>query len=119
MKYVASANTYRKTSLQMKDMKTDNISPEYHYYAFISYNRTDEQWAKWLHKKIEYFHIPSEIRRKHLGIPKKIRPVFWYKQDLSGTVLKPKLNAALNESKYLIVICSLAKTEHTHPLRTA
>ena len=92
----------------MKDMKTDNISPEYHYYAFISYNRTDEQWAKWLHKKIEYFHIPSEIRRKHLGIPKKIRPVFWYKQDLSGTVLKPKLNAALNESKYLIVICSPA-----------
>lgn len=91
----------------MKDMKTDNISPEY-YYAFISYNRTDEQWAKWLHKKIEYFHIPSEIRRKHLGIPKKIRPVFWYKQDLNGTVLKPKLNAALNESKYLIVICSPA-----------
>ena len=35
----------------MKDMKTDNISPEYHYYAFISYNRTDEQWAKWFHCK--------------------------------------------------------------------
>lgn len=39
-------------------------------------------------------------------MPKKIRPVFWYKQDLSGTKLKKTPNNELSSSKYLIVICS-------------
>lgn len=76
------------------------------YYAFISYCGSDEKWAKWLHKKLEYCHIPTELCKKHPSLPKKIRPVFWYKQDLSGTKLRKALHSELNESKYLIVICS-------------
>ena len=76
------------------------------YYAFISYCGSDEKWAKWLHKKLEYCHIPSELCKEHPNLPKKIRPVFWYKQDLSGTKLRKSLHSELNESKYLIVICS-------------
>lgn len=76
------------------------------YYAFISYNSTDEKWAKWLQHNLEYYHIPSALCKEYPELPKKIRPVFWYKQDLSGTKLKKALNNELSSSKYLIVICS-------------
>ena len=78
----------------------------YKYYAFISYNGNDERWAKWLHKKLEYYKIPSALRKQHIGLPKHVRPVFWYKQDLSGTKLTSSLHKELEASKYLIVICS-------------
>lgn len=78
----------------------------YKYYAFISYNGNDEHWAKWLHKKLEYYKIPSALRKQHIGLPKHVRPVFWYKQDLSGTKLTSSLHKELEASKYLIVICS-------------
>lgn len=76
------------------------------YYAFISYNSADEKWAKWLQHNLEYYHIPSALCKEYPELPKKIRPVFWYKQDLSGTKLKQALNNELSSSKYLIVICS-------------
>ena len=76
------------------------------YYAFISYNSADEKWAKWLQHNLEYYHIPSALCKEYPELPKKIRPVFWYKQDLSGTKLKRALNNELSSSKYLIVICS-------------
>ena len=78
----------------------------YKYYAFISYNGNDERWAKWLHKKLEYYKIPSALRKQHIGLPKQVRPIFWYKQDLSGTKLTSSLHKELEASKYLIVICS-------------
>lgn len=76
------------------------------YYAFISYNSADEKWAKWLQHNLEYYHIPSALCKEYPELPKRIRPVFWYKQDLSGTKLKKALNNELSSSKYLIVICS-------------
>ena len=76
------------------------------YYAFISYNSADEKWAKWLQHNLEYYHMPNALCKEYPELPKKIRPVFWYKQDLSGTKLKKALNNELSSSKYLIVICS-------------
>ena len=76
------------------------------YYAFISYNSADEKWAKWLQHNLEYYHMPNALYKEYPELPKKIRPVFWYKQDLSGTKLKKALNNELSLSKYLIVICS-------------
>lgn len=76
------------------------------YYAFISYCGSDERWAKWLHKKLEYYHVPTDLCKEHSDLPEKIRPVFWYKQDLSGTKLRKSLHSELNESRFLIVICS-------------
>lgn len=76
------------------------------YYAFISYNSADEKWAKWLQHNLEYYHIPSAWYKEYPELPKKIRPVFGYKKDLSGTKLKKALNNELSSSKYLIVICS-------------
>ena len=76
------------------------------YYAFISHNDADEEWAKWLQYNLEYYNIPSALCKDYLGLPKKIRPVFWYKHDISGVRLKTAIDKALSSSKFLIVICS-------------
>lgn len=81
-------------------------SQEFKYFAFISYSGKDEKWAKWLHTKLEHYHIPATLCKENPNIPKKIRPVFWYKKDLSGTKLKEALEKELEVSQYLIVICS-------------
>lgn len=78
----------------------------YTYYAFISYKREDEKWAKWLQHKLEYYKIPLSVRKNNSSIPEKIRPVFKDTTDLSGGVLEKAINEALESAKYLIVICS-------------
>lgn len=79
------------------------------YSAFISYNSNDDKWAKWLQRKLESFHLPSVIRNekdeeKAVNI-KKLK-IFRYKSDLNTTSLTQGLAAELDESNYLIVICS-------------
>lgn len=76
------------------------------YYAFISYKREDEAWAKWLQKKLESYKLPTYARSENKDIPERIRPVFRDTTDLTGGLLNQKLTEALTASKYLIVICS-------------
>ena len=79
---------------------------QYKNYAFISYKREDEKWAKWLQRKLESYKLPSVIRKESFNMPKYIRPVFRDKTDLSGGVLTEQLHNELERSKFLIVICS-------------
>lgn len=79
---------------------------KYDYYAFISYSTADEKWAKWLHKHLENYNLPSALRRTNNSLPKYIRPVFWYKTDLSGTELHSALERELTSSRHLVLICS-------------
>lgn len=76
--------------------------------AFISYKHEDEEWAKWLQKKLEHYKLPSEIRKQYpnLEFAKNPRHVFKDTTDLSGGVLAKAIKAGLDSSKYLIVICS-------------
>lgn len=78
------------------------------YFAFISYKREDEKWAKWLQKKLEHYKLPTAIRKQHpdLDFAERPRLVFKDTTDLSGGVLKEAIRKGLAESKYLIVICS-------------
>lgn len=76
------------------------------YYAFISYKREDEKWAKWLQQKLEDYKFPVDIRKKFSNTPQFLRPIFRDKTDLNGPVLSSSINSALDDSKYLIVICS-------------
>ncbi|MBO5972792.1 MAG: TIR domain-containing protein [Alistipes sp.] len=76
------------------------------YYAFISYKREDEKWAKWLQQKLEDYKFPVDIRKKFSITPQFLRPIFRDKTDLNGPVLSSSINSALDDSKYLIVICS-------------
>ena len=79
---------------------------EFEYYAFISYSSKNTKWAKWLHNSLEYYQVPSVVRKERPSIPQHIRPVFWYRTDLAGTNLAEALRSELEASKYLIVICS-------------
>ena len=78
----------------------------YHYKAFISHTECDSQWAKKLHTKLNNYSIPSKIKKAHPDLPKNLRPVFWYKRDISELHLKNTIRKELYNSEYLIVICS-------------
>ena len=82
------------------------MNNDYTYYAFISYKREDEKWAKWLQKKLESYGFPVALRKENPMLPAKIRPIFRDQSELSGGNLKEEIEKGLNGSKYLIVICS-------------
>lgn len=76
------------------------------YYAFISYQRKDEEWAERLRNKLEHYRLPSSVRKQDTSLPKEIRPIFRDALELAGGVLAKEIETALQNSKYLIVICS-------------
>lgn len=76
------------------------------YFAFISYTGVDRKWASWLHKRLESYKIPTGLGGDNEQLPKSLRPVFWYKKDLSGTVLSKALCQELDDSRFLVVVCS-------------
>ena len=75
------------------------------YYAFISYKRDDQKWAEWLQQKLEHYKLPSNLNGRS-DLPKEIRPVFRDKSELAAGVLADEIQKALDNSKFLIVICS-------------
>lgn len=80
---------------------------QYTYYAFISYQRKDEKWAKWLQRKLENYKLPVANAKDTADKKSKyIRPVFRDKTDLTAGPLPDALKEALQQSRYLIVICS-------------
>ena len=81
------------------------IEEKFRYYAFISYQRNDEQWAKWLQHWLEHYKLPSNLDGR-IDFPKNIRPVFKDTFELIPGNLPEQISDALNLSKYLIVICS-------------
>ena len=77
------------------------------YYAFISYKREDESWAKWLQDKLEYFKLPASLNgSEDNDTPQYIRPVFRDITDLRPGILSERIKEALDQSKYLIALCS-------------
>ena len=77
------------------------------YYAFISYSHKDKKIAKRLQRRLERYHLPSAIQKSYPELPKKLRPVFIDESDLVPVgSLKTALQANLDRSRYLIVICS-------------
>jgi len=78
----------------------------YHYYAFVSYNHKDASYAQWLHRKLEGFRLPSEIHNELDAKSNHLRPIFRDKDELNAGVLADELRTKLEQSKYLIVICS-------------
>ena len=76
------------------------------YFAFISYQRSDERQAEWLRRKLEGYHLPANLRKENKALPKAIRPIFRDSLELSGGFLAKEIETALGNSKYLIVVCS-------------
>ena len=82
---------------------------EYKYDAFISYRHCDldKFVAENLHKVLESYDLPKNVKQK-LGITgKTIKRVFRDQDELPlSSNLEDPIIDALNNSKYLIVICS-------------
>ena len=61
---------------------------------------------KWLQNQLETYHIPSVIRKNNLNVPKKSTPYSEIRPDLTGGKVLNALHKELEESQFLIVICS-------------
>ena len=82
-----------------------SASNEKKYFAFISYKREDEEWAKWLQHKLEHYKLPSNLNGRS-DLPKEIRPIFKDTSELNPGNLPQQIHHALEQSRFLIVICS-------------
>jgi WD40 repeat protein len=86
------------------------MSLDRNFRAFISYSHKDRNWGEWLHKAIEGYRIPkrlvgTEARDGH--VPRSLFPIFRDREELpSSSNLNQQIVTALENSEYLIVICS-------------
>ena len=92
-------------------MEENVVRQSFEYYAFISYSRKDEVWAKWLQKELEQYRLPTILRKEEQSLPSKIRPIFRDKTDLTTGQLQTALHKELDSSKKLIVLCSPASAK--------
>lgn len=95
----------------MEDKTT--INTDFYYDAFISYRRVepDQTIAKLVHKQLESFKLPKNVIKKikaeNPSAKTKITRVFRDQEELPLTSnLGDQLKQALEQSKWLIVICS-------------
>jgi tetratricopeptide (TPR) repeat protein len=80
------------------------------YWAFLSYCSHDRAWAQWLHRTLETYPVPRRLvgRPTPAGpAPKSFRPIFRDRTELAADAdLGARIESALAQSAYLIVICS-------------
>ena len=77
------------------------------YAAFISYSHVDRDAARWLHRAIEGYRLPTHIRGRPEGRNQRLSPVFLDREELpSSTDLAASVRLALEDSDALIVLCS-------------
>lgn len=83
---------------------------QYRYWAFISYSSKDAATAKKLHKRLETYSIPKDLRGRpgrDEPVPKKLFPIFRDREELPLSAdLGGSIEDALRASRYLIVLCS-------------
>ena len=82
------------------------------YAAFLSYSHRDRDWAVWLHRALESYRVPRALvgRDSATGrVPARLTPIFRDRDDLAASPdLGSELIAALEASRFLIVLCSPA-----------
>jgi tetratricopeptide (TPR) repeat protein len=86
------------------------------YTAFISYRHSDNesggrQWADWLHRALEHYEVPPDLRGstnlRGETIPESLYPVFRDGEELPATAdLSTSINEAIQISDHLVVLCS-------------
>ena len=80
------------------------------YWAFISYSHKDTAVADWLHTKIETYRVPRSLvgtPSREGDVPMRIMPIFRDRDELpTSAELGDNLEKSLQQSRYLIVICS-------------
>lgn len=74
--------------------------------AFISYSHHDSKVADWLQTRLEHYHLPSNMPNPVNPQNHYLRPIFRDRTDLTTGVLSEIIDKNLENSKYLILICS-------------
>ena len=59
------------------------MSQEKEYFAFISYQRKDEEWADRLRNKLEHYHLLA-VFNSRADVQQELRPVFRDIDELSA-----------------------------------
>ena len=77
----------------------------YKFFFFFCYRHTDIKAARWLQLLLETYSFPVAIRQRKPDLPKRIK-VFRDKDELTSGILDEEIQKKLDESKYLVVICS-------------
>lgn len=98
----------------MKERCPHKDETKYKRYAFISYSHKDAKEAKWLHKRLEYYKLPSDIYNEYDEKNRYLRPIFRDNEDIGTGILKSELRKELEVSEYLIVICSPNSAQSTY-----
>ncbi|HEX5314645.1 MAG TPA: TIR domain-containing protein [Gammaproteobacteria bacterium] len=82
------------------------------YRAFIAYAHRDRRWAAWLHRRLEFYRVPRRLvgRATPAGkVPRRLGPIFRDREELASSAdLGESINAALDRSDALILVCSPA-----------
>ena len=63
------------------------MAQEKEYFAFISYQRKDEEWADRLRSKLERYRLLSNVSKQDSSLPKEIHPIFCDALERSGGLL--------------------------------
>jgi len=72
------------------------------YKAFISYSWADRAWGEWLHRTLETYRAP-----KGVADGQSLHPIFKDREEeAAGGSVGAAIEAALDASEFLIVICS-------------
>ncbi len=83
---------------------------QYRYKAFISYSRTDADFARNLHQRLESYVLPVASRKEANGSSRPRRPVNPVFRDegelVPGGSLPQRLREAVADSAKLILVCS-------------
>jgi hypothetical protein len=83
--------------------QTEVEEDPYVYKAFLSYSHKDEVRAARLHRRLERYRIPKNLRQNGPTLGK----IFRDKEELSvASVLDKSIEKALRDSESLIVLCS-------------
>ena len=79
----------------------------YTYFAFISFQNADAREAVRLQHAIESYRLPAVLCKQDSSIPRRIKPLFCYLNDMhAGEELMQDLKQRMEQSRFLIVVCS-------------
>jgi tetratricopeptide (TPR) repeat protein len=79
------------------------------YKAFISYSWADRAWGEWLHRTLETYRAP-----KGVADGQTLHPIFKDREEeAAGGSVGAAIEAALEASEFLIVICSPRSAKST------
>ena len=84
------------------------------YSAFISYSSADVRHARWLHRALEAYKLPTKAIIEHPALRSggRLRPVFRDRDELSASHdLAAAIKRGLQQSEALIVLCSPAAAQ--------